>query len=139
MSENLQTEGTLQKSIRAGKWLTVDFLVQKLIAFLPFFILARLLTPEDFGLVAIILLVPHFLQVVSEHGFTTAAIQKGGDVVKYLNPIWTLNALRGVAIAGVMFLFAPFIARFYNIEAYLWPLRFGGIIVLAHHFTNISE
>ncbi len=139
MHEETVQEGTLQKSIRAGKWLTIDFLVQKLIAFLPFFILARLLTPEDFGLVAIILLVPHFLQVVSEHGLTTAAIQKGGDVNKYLNPIWTLNALRGVLIAGVMFLLAPFIASFYHVEAYVWPVRFGGLIVLIHHFTNIGE
>lgn len=139
MPEAQRNEGTLQKSIRAGKWLTIDYLVQKLIAFLPFFILARLLTPEDFGLVAIVLLVPHFLQIMSEHGFVAAAIQKGDDVVKYLNPIWTLNVIRGIVIAAVMFLAAPLIARFYNVEAFVWPVRFGGLIVLLHHFTNIGE
>lgn len=139
MSIKNAAEGTFQKSIRAGKWLSLDYIIQKLISFLPFFILARLLTPKDFGLVAIILLVPHFLQVTSETGFASAAIQKGGDVVKYLNPIWTLNVLRGLGIAIGIAVLAPLIARFYNIEAYIWPIRFGGLIILVHQCTNIGE
>lgn len=139
MSLEKPQEGTLTKSIRAGKWLTIDYLVQKLLSFLPFFILARLLTPEDFGLVAIILLVPHFLLVASEHGLATAAIQRGGDIVKYFNPIWTLNILRGIGIAAIMVILAPLIARFYNIEAYAWPIAFSGLIILIRQCGNVGE
>ncbi len=132
-------EGVLNKSIRAGKWLTIDFFVRKLLNFAPFFILARLLTPADFGALAIILLVPRFLQSTSETGLATAAIQKGGDPIKYLNPIWTLNILRSLIIAIVVFLAGPYIANFYNAQSVVWPIRFGGIFIVIYQLSNIGE
>ncbi len=132
-------EGVLKKSIRAGQWIAADFAAQRAISLLPFLILARLLTPNDFGLAAIILLVPKFLQTTSEHGLAIAAVQKGGDVRKYLNPIWTVNILRGFAIAAIVALVAPVIANFYHVPEYVWPIRFSGLIVLIRQFSNIGE
>lgn len=137
--ENRTSEGVLQKSIRAGKWLTIDYIVQKAVAILPFFILARILSPEQFGIASIILLVPRFLQTTSEHGLTAAVIQKGGDVKKYLDAIWTLNVLRGVCISILVFIAGPFIARFYHVEDYTWIIRLGGFFILIRQCTNIGE
>ncbi len=138
-TENPAPEGVLQKSIRAGKWLTIDYIVQKAVAILPFFILARILSPGQFGIASIILLVPRFLQTTSEHGLATAAIQKGGNVEKYLNAIWTVNVLRGILISILIFITGPVIAQFYHLESYTWLIRLGGIFILIRQCTNIGE
>lgn len=138
-TQNSAPEGVLQKSIRAGKWLMIDYIIQKAVAILPFFILARILTPEQFGIASIVLLVPRFLQTTSEHGLATAAIQKGGSVEKYLNAIWTVNVLRGIVICLLVFIAGPFIATFYHVEEYTWVIRLGGVFILIRQFTNIGE
>ena len=81
----MQQEGVLKKSIESGKWMTLGYIFQKIIGLFSFLILARLLAPADFGVIAIVLLLPKFLQSTTETGLTSAVIQKGGDIKKYLN------------------------------------------------------
>ena len=108
--------GVLQKSITSGKWLTAGYIIQRGISLVSFFILARLLTTADFGIVAYVLLVPKFLQATTETGFSSAAIQKDGDIKRYLNPIWTVGVIKGFVIALLIFAIGPLIARWLNVE-----------------------
>jgi O-antigen/teichoic acid export membrane protein len=78
-------------------------------------VLARLLSPSDFGLFGIALLALSALQRFSRLGFDTALIQrKEADVNSYLDTVFTLQILRGVVIAGVAYLAAPVVAGFFG-------------------------
>lgn len=135
----IEQPGVLQKSIHGGKWLTIGYILQRAVGFVSFFVLARLLTPADFGIVAIMLLVPKLLQSATEPGFATAAIQKTGDVKKYLNPIWTIGILKSALIAVVVWFMAPFIAHLLNAEQAVNAIRWGGLFILVQNLSNIGE
>jgi len=131
--------GILQKSIRGGIWLTIGYGAEKLLGAISFFILARFLTPADFGIMTFILLVPKFLQSATETGFSAAAIQKEGDIRAYLNPIWTIGVLKGVAIAASVFILGPMIAAFLHVPEASLAIRLGGIFMLVYQLGNIGE
>ena len=77
-------------------------------------ILARLLDPKDFGLIAMVLAVTSFLRIFKDAGLSTATVQREGIThAQVSNLFWinlTLSGLMGVIVAAL----APAIAWFYH-------------------------
>jgi len=82
--------------------------------FLQLVLLARLLTPEDFGLYGIALLTLSFLQSASKLAFDAALIQRQGNIQDHFNTLWTVQALRGLLLAILVVLSAGPVAHFFN-------------------------
>lgn len=133
------SEGVLGQSIAAGKWSLVNTIAQRVLVFGTFFILARLLVPADFGVIALIAIVPSFLDGITAFAFDTAAVQKRGSIARYLNVIWTFNILRGTLIFVLMFLAAPFVATFFNVVEALPLLYLAGLGIFIQGFVNIGQ
>ncbi len=77
-------------------------------------ILARLLSPEAFGLVSVALVVMELLKTVTQFGFGDALIQHKGDIRDYLDTVWIMSAIRGLVLAGIFFGIAPLAASYFN-------------------------
>jgi O-antigen/teichoic acid export membrane protein len=77
-------------------------------------ILARLLTPEDFGLVGMILVFTGFAGLFSELGFGAALIQRQEIEERHLSSIFWLNIVAGLILTGIVIAVAPLIAAFFN-------------------------
>ncbi|WP_408034081.1 oligosaccharide flippase family protein [Thiorhodovibrio winogradskyi] len=77
-------------------------------------ILARLLVPEDFGIIAIVSLVIAFVERISETGAADYIIQKSEVTKDDLDTAWTLNLLLRVGVLLFVYFFAPLIALFYD-------------------------
>ena len=91
--------------------LNISRRVLELVALL---VLARLLTPDDFGLLGIALLTLTGLDRFSQLGFTSALIQRSEDNVdRYLNTAWTLQIARGLLLGGLTVALAGPAARFF--------------------------
>lgn len=125
----------LERSIRSGMWLSFGYIADRAVGFFSFIALARLLAPVDFGIMAVALTVPKFLQAITEPGFSTAVIQKKGDVTGYLDQIWTLNIIQGIFVAFVVYFAGPAIESFFNISA-LAAIQLGGLYVLIQNLSN---
>lgn len=138
-SEISQNEGVLKKSIHGGKWMTIGYIFQKFLGFFSFLILARILSPADFGVMAIVLLVPKLLQSVTETGLSTAVIQKEGHIEKYLNPIWSIGVSKSIVIVIIMIVGGSYIAQFLNVPQAATAVRLGGFFILLQNFSNIAE
>lgn len=69
-------------------------------------VLAHLLSPHDFGLFGIAVLVLQSLDELSQSGFETALIRKRGDLGEYLDVGWTVQVARGTLMAIVLVLAA---------------------------------
>lgn len=138
-SASQTSEGVLQKSIHSGKWLGIDYALQKILGFVTFLILAKYLAPSDFGVISIVLLVPNFILSTTETGLGTAALLKEGDPRRFLNPLWTLNILRGIGIAIGVFIFGPLIGRFFHIEHLTWLIQLSGLLIIIRQFSNVGE
>jgi O-antigen/teichoic acid export membrane protein len=94
-------------------------------------ILARLLAPDDFGLMAIVLTASVLLQALSDVGVRQSVIQnKRGLEYEYLNMAWWLQAVRGLALFVMGFVLAPLISSFYGMPELTLLLRIACIAVI---------
>lgn len=77
-------------------------------------ILARLLPPEDFGLVAMATVLIEFFLVITEFGFDSALIQKQNANRTHYDTAWTFNVIFGIASAAVLVALAWPASSFYE-------------------------
>jgi len=103
------------KTTRALFWSFFERFGQQGIQFIISIILARLLLPEQFGLIAMLTIFMAVAQSFIDSGFGSALIQK--QDANHLDEcsIFYFNILVGFLAAGVLFLAAPWIATFYKI------------------------
>lgn len=115
-AETLVPRGSVfQQAAKGGVWMTGIRVLSQGSYLVMLLVLARLLSPHDFGMLGIALLTLSATKKFSNIGINTALIQrKAKDIDEYLNTAWVLNIGRGALIAVVLFLAAPFIARFFG-------------------------
>jgi O-antigen/teichoic acid export membrane protein len=118
VSENLK-----DKTISALFWSFFERIGQQGIQFVISVILARLLLPEEFGLIAMLTIFMAIAQSFIESGFGRALVQKQDTTHVDECSIFYFNILVGICAAGVLCLSAPFIAEFYN-QPILVPLTY---------------
>jgi O-antigen/teichoic acid export membrane protein len=97
-------------------------------------ILARLLTPADFGLMAMLLVFITFATLLVEGGLGTALVQKQTTTDNEEASVFAVNLAAGLVLALAMWVLAPMIARFYSqqtllplLRAMVWLLPLGAI------------
>jgi O-antigen/teichoic acid export membrane protein len=102
---------------RAGSalvWKGIQLSATKLIYVARLLILARLLSPDDFGLFAIAAIVTGVLLTLSDLGIAPALIQKEHPQQQDYLAAWNLEILRALAIAAILFCMAPLIAGLFG-------------------------
>ncbi len=100
---------------RGSLWLGTASLVEQGLRFLRNIILARLLAPEAFGALAIVLAINQAFETLMEIGIQTAIIQNPkGQERTYLNGAWWLAMARAVCLYALACLVAPWVAQFYH-------------------------
>lgn len=129
--------GIYHKSIQSGKWFLIGVLIQKSLNMTTFFVLARLLVPADFGILAILLIVTGFTDSISSPGFGSALLQKKGCVEDYLDTVWTFDLFRSIIIAAIIFLASSFIGSFFNLDPSLNVLiKASSLFIIISAFSN---
>ena len=111
---NSASGGLAGRTIRGVFWSYGAFASSKAVLLVATAILARLLTPGDFGVVAVATVVITFLTVIQGLGLTSALIQRRGDIERASNTVFTLNLLLGVALTAGVFAIAPWIADYFH-------------------------
>jgi O-antigen/teichoic acid export membrane protein len=107
--------------VRGAAWLAASRALINLIGFASTLLLARLLLPEDFGLVAIATTVIAIVSSVTDIPLSAALIQHANPDRRHFDSAWTLSAVRGAALAALLALSAGPLARFYE-DSRLAPL-----------------
>ena len=98
---------------RSAVWDFTGKIVNQLIAFLVSMILARLLTPNEFGIMGIALAFVGFSNIFLDLGFKNAVIihqQKTDEL--YSSILW-VNVFVALVLSVIFFVSAPAIAKFY--------------------------
>ena len=125
------------RSARGVATLGVGTGVERGVRFVRNMILARVLAPDQFGLMAIINVVALALEAIMEVGVKQSVIQnkKGADG-QYLNVAWWMQAVRGLSLYGIAVLLAPWISGFYEEGELLSLLRVAFIAVALRGFIS---
>lgn len=85
------------------------------IQFLVTVLIARILTPEEFGIIGLLTVFIAFGQILLDSGFSQALIQKKNATETDLSSIFFLNILLGIIIYFIFYFAAPQIAEFYKV------------------------
>jgi O-antigen/teichoic acid export membrane protein len=101
-------------------------------------ILARLLSPEHYGALAIMVIFTTLANVFIQNGFNTALIQNK-DVTEedYSSVLWVSTGIAGIAY-GVIFLTAPSIAQFYKMPELVSPLRVLALMLFPGALNSVQ-
>lgn len=101
-------------------------------------ILARLLAPEHFGLVAMGTVLLATLETLTDFGFETALIHRQTKEPAYLDSAWTLNLMLGAGNSLVMLAAAPVAAWFYGEDRVVEIVMVLALTALLHGMHNIG-
>jgi len=85
-----------RKVAKGGFWVFFLRIVNRGFSLIRLIILARILSPNDFGLMGIALLTMSTLETFSQTGFQQALIQKKEDIKSYLDNAWTVLYLKRI-------------------------------------------
>jgi lipopolysaccharide exporter len=112
-------------------WLGLGSSFEYGLRFLRNVILARILAPEAFGLMAIILAVSAALESFTQIGLREAVIQSpDGEEETYLNAAWWLSSIRAIGLCIIGFMSVPLIVSIYDVphHAALFQISFLSIL-----------
>ena len=105
---------TANRTIRGIGWSGASQALHILLQFTITTILARLLAPRDFGLLAMIVVVTGFLNLFRDFGLAPAIVQRKKLTDDHLSSGFWINVLTGVLLALVLIATIPVVARFYR-------------------------
>ncbi len=115
------TESLKKKTVKGTLWSTVErFSVQGII-FVVMIIMARILTPADYGLVGMLTIFIAISQSLIDSGFSQALIRKQDRSEIDNSTVFYFNIGVGIILYNILFFSAPLIAKFYN-EPLLIPI-----------------
>jgi PST family polysaccharide transporter len=103
-----------RKSVRGALFVASGGAVDFLLRFGAIAILARLLVPEDFGLLAMVMAVTAIVDGFRDLGLSTATIQRRDITHQQVTNLFWINSLAGAAFAGLFSALSPLIARFFH-------------------------
>lgn len=132
LKNSLIPEGSVRdRAIKSGIWVSGIRISGRVLAMVKVAILARLLAPAEFGLIALALLTLSLFDQFSKLGLGAALIQQEEeDVDEYLPTTWLLKIARGALIATLVFALAPLVAGFFDNQRLVTIIRVMALIPL---------
>ena len=102
-------------------------------------VLARLLAPEVFGMLALVMVFTNLLQVFVDSGLATALVQKKDADELDFSSVFFFNIGICVILYLIMFVSAPFIADFYNMPELSSVIRVLCLIIIISGVKNVQQ
>ena len=109
------------------------------ITFVSNIVLARLLTPDDFGCIGMLMIFISLANTFIDGGFGSALIQKKNPTSEDYSTIFYWNILLSLILYGVIYLCSPYIAQFYEIPLLASVLKVQAIILLFNAFSIVQQ
>ena len=128
-----------QKTFKGVIWSAVERFSTQGVQFLFGILLARLLTPNDYGMIAMLTIFMAVSQTFIDSGFGNALIRKPDRNEADKATVFFFNIFMAAACYGVIFLGAPFVAKFYAMPQLSDILRILAINLIIQAFGSIQR
>lgn len=103
-------------------------------------VLTRLLAPEAFGVVGLMATISFVFQLLTDMGFDAFVVRsRKGEERRFLNVIWTIRLLRGIALATVMFIGAGALAAAFDKPVLEAPLRAASLLFIVEGLRSTHQ
>ena len=127
------------KTLKGFVWRYGEACGAQIVTFIVSLILARLLSPEDYGTVALITVFINILAVFINSGMGTALVQKKDADDLDFSSLFFFNIIMCISLYVLMFFAAPYIARFYNNPDLVALTRVISLTFIVSGVKNIQE
>lgn len=128
--------GYTRDALKGVSWISGFRIVSRGMTFAKTLVLARVLTPAQFGVFGIASLILALLEMLTETGINVVLIQSKEKIDKYLDSAWVVSILRGIIISLLLITLSPFIASFFNTPEVLGILLFMSVVPFVRGFIN---
>lgn len=128
-----------KQTLTGIKWNTIGQLSTQGIHFVLGLIIARMLMPEDYGVIAMMAIFMAIAQSFVDSGFGNALIRKIDRTEVDCSTAFYFNTAIGLLFYGVLFCSAPYIADFYNMPALTDVCRFYSLIIFINSWGIVPR
>ena len=104
-----------QETLTGIKWSAIERFSVQIIQFVIGLIMARLLTPADYGVIGMISIFMAIAQTLIDSGFSNALIRKLDRTDADFSTAFFFNIIVGIFCYAIMFVAAPYIAKFFKL------------------------
>jgi O-antigen/teichoic acid export membrane protein len=133
-------ENSLKQQMMSGMfWRFAERIIAQGVSFVVSLVLARLLMPEDYGVVSIINIFITIANVFLTSGLSTALIQKKDASELEFNSIFYCNLVLGIAAYAGMYIAAPWLAQIYKMPILTRAVRVFAIRLPISAFQSIQQ
>ena len=133
------TESLRDKTVRGVGWSFGGSATSYAITFLVGIVLARLLSPEEYGLIGVIMIFVTVFDGIIDSGFSNALIRKKNATDEDNNTMFITNLVISVVLFFVMYLSAPLIAKFFGHEQLIPLTRAMSFYLIINAFCLIQR
>lgn len=120
-------------------WKLAETILTQLVTFIVSVALARILSPDDYGAVAMITVFITIANVFVVSGIPTALIQKKDADEKDFSSVFFFNLALSLSLYAMLFFAAPWVARLYKTPILVDTLRVLGISVIISAFNSVQS
>lgn len=136
-NKNDSNRSLTEKTISGSKWIFFLRVLRRIFSFGKNIVLARLLLPQDFGLMGIALTCIVAFAAFSQTGVRAALVQKKEKITQFLDSAWTIQCLRGVINVILIYFSAPYVASFFHEPSATELIRVFSLVELFRGITSI--
>ena len=111
----------------------------QLVTFIVSIVLARILSPRDYGTIALVTVFTTILQVFIDSGLSTALIQKKDADDLDFSSVFYFNFLVCIILYILMFICAPYIANFYNDQSLISIVRVISLTLIISGVKGVQQ
>ncbi len=132
--------GKLTDKVAKGVfWVLMEKLGIQMVHFAVTLVLARLLTPNDYGTVALLSIFISLSHLLVDCGFSKALVQKKEATQTDYNSVFYLSMAIAAALYAILFFAAPFIASFYGVPELTIMLRILALSLIFHSINGVQN
>lgn len=130
MSFNMAEQSLKDKTVKGVGWSAADAFLGQGVTFVVGIVLARLLSPEEYGLIGIVTIFTTVMLGIVDSGFSNALIRKVTVTDRDYNTLFYFNLFVSIAMFGLLYLAAPWIAMFFDRPQLVSLTRIMGLLLI---------
>ncbi len=130
-------QGTLkEQALRGTIWLVLAEGFTRLAGVIKIAVLGRLLSPRDFGLLGIALLIQEWVGSLTQTGISATLVRQRSDIRSDLDTAWTIGLIRGFLVCTLIFFLAPWGASYFDAPEAAPIVRLTALLTLLWELVN---
>ena len=133
-----QSVSLKNKAVSGVSWSTIEKAFNEIVQFAIGIVLARLLSPSDYGTVGLLAIFFAVAGIFQDSGFASALIQKKDRNQTDFSTIFFFNVGMSLVIYGILFMSAPYIASFYNLPILADITRVSALSFIIGGLTGVQ-